>query len=136
MSSIKALLKTEPSEYSFDDLGKDGTTLWSGIHNYAALRNLETLKVGDAVAIYHTGAERTAVGIAIVTRATNPPGQPEVPSASDPRQRASLAQSPGPEVERGCVEPARVDGAPSVVLLRSGGGRLCVRRDAPKPPSA
>ena len=71
MSSIKALLKTEPSEYSFDDLEKDGTTVWSGIHNYAALRNLEALKVGDAVAIYHTGAERAAVGIAIVTRAAH-----------------------------------------------------------------
>ena len=69
MSAIKALLKTEPSEYSFEQLEKDGTTTWSGIHNYAALRNLETLKVGDAVAIYHTGADRTAVGVAIVTRA-------------------------------------------------------------------
>lgn len=71
MSAIKALLKTEPSEYSFDQLEKDGTTTWSGIHNYAALRNLETLKVGDAVTIYHTGAERAAVGIAIVTRAAH-----------------------------------------------------------------
>lgn len=68
MSAIKALLKTEPSAYSFDDLEREGSTTWSGIHNYAALRNLETLKVGDAVTIYHTGAERAAVGIAIVTR--------------------------------------------------------------------
>jgi len=77
MSAIKAVLKTEPSAYSFDDLERDHATLWSGIHNYAALRNLETLKIGDAVAVYHTGSERAAVGIAIVTRAAHRPrGEP------------------------------------------------------------
>jgi predicted RNA-binding protein with PUA-like domain len=77
MSAIKAVLKTEPSQYSFDQLEKDRVTLWTGIHNYAALRNLETLKVGDAVAIYHTGSERAAMGIAIVTKAAHRPrGEP------------------------------------------------------------
>jgi predicted RNA-binding protein with PUA-like domain len=77
MSAIKAVLKTEPSEYSFDDLERDRATLWSGIHNYAALRNLEDLKIGDAVAIYHTGTERAAVGVAIVTKAAHRPrGEP------------------------------------------------------------
>jgi predicted RNA-binding protein with PUA-like domain len=77
MSAIKAVLKTEPSAYSFDDLERDRTTLWTGIHNYAALRNLEQLKIGDAVAIYHTGAEKAAVGIAIVTKAAHRPrGEP------------------------------------------------------------
>ena len=77
MSAIKAVLKTEPSAYSFDQLEKDHVTLWSGIHNYAALRNLEQLKIGDAVAVYHTGAERAAVGIAIVTKpAHRPRGEP------------------------------------------------------------
>ena len=73
MSAIKAVLKTEPSDYSFDRLEEDRVTLWSGIHNYAALRNLEQLKIGDAVAIYHTGAERAAVGVAIVTKAAHRP---------------------------------------------------------------
>lgn len=73
MGAIKAVLKTEPGDYSFDRLEKDGTTLWSGVHNYAALRNLETLRVGDAVAIYHTGAEKTAIGVAIVTKAAHRP---------------------------------------------------------------
>lgn len=77
MSAIKAVLKTEPSEYSFDDLERDRVTLWSGIHNYAALRNLEDLKIGDAVAVYHTGTERAAVGVAIVTKAAHRPrGEP------------------------------------------------------------
>ena len=77
MGAIKAVLKTEPGDYSFDRLEKDGTTVWTGVHNYAALRNLETLRVGDAVAIYHTGTERTVIGVAIVTRAAHRPrGEP------------------------------------------------------------
>jgi predicted RNA-binding protein with PUA-like domain len=77
MSAIKAVLKTEPSAYSFDQLEKDRTTLWTGIHNYAALKNLEQLKIGDAVAVYHTGVERAAVGVAIVTKAAHRPrGEP------------------------------------------------------------
>lgn len=77
MSAIKAVLKTEPSAYSFDQLEQDRVTLWTGIHNYAALRNLEQLKIGDAVAVYHTGSERAAVGIAIVTKAAHRPrGEP------------------------------------------------------------
>lgn len=77
MGAIKAVLKTEPGDYSFDRLEKDGTTLWSGVHNYAALRNLEALRVGDAVAIYHTGAEKATIGVAIVTKAAHRPrGEP------------------------------------------------------------
>ncbi len=77
MSAIKAILKSEPSEYSFDDLVREGRTVWSGIHNFVALKNLEALRVGDAVGIYHTGSERAVVGIAIVTRAAyRPAGEP------------------------------------------------------------
>jgi predicted RNA-binding protein with PUA-like domain len=77
VSAIKAILKTEPSEYSFDDLEREKNTVWSGIHNFAALRHLEELRVGDAVAIYHTGSERAAVGVAIVTKAAyRPRGEP------------------------------------------------------------
>ena len=77
MSAIKAVLKTEPGDYSFDDLVRESKTVWSGIHNFVALKNLESLRVGDAVAIYHTGSERAVVGIAIVTRpAYRPPGEP------------------------------------------------------------
>jgi predicted RNA-binding protein with PUA-like domain len=73
VGAIKAILKTEPSDFSFDDLQREGKTVWSGIHNFVALKNLETLKVGDAVAIYHTGNERAMMGIAIVTRAAYRP---------------------------------------------------------------
>ena len=44
------LLKTEPSEYSFTDLQKDKKTVWDGVHNPVALRNLGEMKPGDATA--------------------------------------------------------------------------------------
>jgi predicted RNA-binding protein with PUA-like domain len=63
---MNALLKTEPSEYSFADLRREKTTLWSGVSNPAAVRNLRELKPGDRLVIYHTGNEKSAVGTATV----------------------------------------------------------------------
>lgn len=60
------LLKTEPSEYSFADLQKDKETVWDGVSNPVALRNLREMKTGAKLVIYHTGDERTAVGTASV----------------------------------------------------------------------
>jgi len=60
------LLKTEPSEYAFADLAKDGATEWDGVANPLALRNLGGMKTGDRLVIYHTGDEKTVVGTATV----------------------------------------------------------------------
>jgi len=60
------LLKTEPSEYSFADLQRDKLTVWDGISNPVALKNLRAMKPGDHLIIYHTGDERRAVGSASV----------------------------------------------------------------------
>jgi predicted RNA-binding protein with PUA-like domain len=60
------LLKTEPSTYSFADLQRDKTTIWDGVSNPVALRNLREMKPGDRLAIYHTGDEKSAVGTASV----------------------------------------------------------------------
>ena len=60
------LLKTEPSEYSFADLQKDGETIWDGVSNPVAVRNLREMKAGAKLIIYHTGDERSAVGTASV----------------------------------------------------------------------
>jgi predicted RNA-binding protein with PUA-like domain len=65
------LLKTEPSEYSFDDLVRDGTTAWTGIANPQAQANLRTMREGDRALIYHSG-ERRAVGVAEVVRSAYP----------------------------------------------------------------
>jgi predicted RNA-binding protein with PUA-like domain len=60
------LLKTEPSTYSFADLQRDKYTIWDGVSNPVALRNLREMKPGDRLAIYHTGDEKSAVGTASV----------------------------------------------------------------------
>ncbi len=60
------LLKSEPEAYSIDDLLRDGETIWDGVANPAAVRNLCGMKHGDHLVIYHTGDERRAVGTASV----------------------------------------------------------------------
>ena len=62
------LLKTEPEEYSFDDLVQDGNAVWDGIRNYQARNNLKLMKKGDKVFIYHTGDEKQIVGLAEVVK--------------------------------------------------------------------
>jgi predicted RNA-binding protein with PUA-like domain len=66
------LLKTEPSAYSYADLQRDGRTVWDGVTNPVALRNLKTMKAGERAFVYHTGAEKAAVGLAEVVRAAYP----------------------------------------------------------------
>jgi predicted RNA-binding protein with PUA-like domain len=58
------LFKTEPSVYSFQQLEKDKKTMWDGVKNNLALKNLKDIKKGDQIFIYHTGDEKAAVGIA------------------------------------------------------------------------
>jgi len=60
------LLKTEPSEYSFEDLQRDGVTEWDGVHNPVAIRNLSQMQAGTRLIIYETGERKTAVGTATV----------------------------------------------------------------------
>ncbi|HKV28043.1 MAG TPA: EVE domain-containing protein [Candidatus Acidoferrales bacterium] len=60
------LLKTEPSEYSFADLRKDKATVWDGVHNPVALRNMREMKHGDNLVIYETGDRKSCVGTATV----------------------------------------------------------------------
>jgi predicted RNA-binding protein with PUA-like domain len=60
------LLKTEPTTYSFADLQRDKVTLWDGVHNPVALRNLAAMQAGTRLVIYETGAHKSAVGTATV----------------------------------------------------------------------
>ena len=62
------LFKTEPSNYSYDDLERDGQTIWDGVTNNLALKYLREVKTGDIALIYHTGDERRIVGVAAVVR--------------------------------------------------------------------
>lgn len=60
------LLKTEPSTYSFADLQREKETIWDGVSNPVALKNLRGMKPGERLVIYHTGDEKSAVGTATV----------------------------------------------------------------------
>jgi predicted RNA-binding protein with PUA-like domain len=60
------LLKTEPSEYSFANLVKDGETQWDGVSNPTAVKNLRERLPGAQLIIYETGDTKSAVGTAAV----------------------------------------------------------------------
>jgi predicted RNA-binding protein with PUA-like domain len=74
MPSSEYLLKTEPSEYSFEDLRRDGATEWDGVSNPVALKNLREMQAGAKLIIYETGEHKSAVGTASVVSvdASNP----------------------------------------------------------------
>jgi len=64
------LAKQEPSGprgYNFEQLKKDKTTVWDGVHNNLALKHMREMKSSDLILFYHTGDERQAVGIMQVT---------------------------------------------------------------------
>ena len=74
------LLKTEPDNYSYADLERDGATIWDGVANNTALMHIRTMQPGDLALIYHTGDQRQAVGLAEITSA--PYADPQ---AGDPK---------------------------------------------------
>src|SRR5437762_4288139 len=88
------LLKTEPSEYSFADLQRDKVTVWDGVHNPVALRNLGGMTPGDRLVIYETGDHKSAVGTAtVVSVDTSDTKIPQVKiKAGNPLQPVTLAQ--------------------------------------------
>ena len=85
------LLKTEPSSYSFEDLQRDRKTIWDGVANPVALRNMREMKAGTRLIIYETGDQKSAVGTAAVLSV----------DVTDPR-------NPRVEIEAGKALPRRV----------------------------
>jgi predicted RNA-binding protein with PUA-like domain len=73
------LLKTEPSAYSFADLQREGTTIWDGVSNPVALKNMRAMKTGDQLVIYETADTKSAVGTAsVVSVDASDPKNPRV----------------------------------------------------------
>jgi len=60
------LLKTEPEEYSWETLEREGKGAWTGVRNFAARNHLREMKPGDLALIYHTGDDKMIMGIATV----------------------------------------------------------------------
>ena len=58
------LLKTEPSTYSLNDLEREKKAVWDGVSNSLALRHIRDMKKGDSTFVYHSGEEKSIVGIA------------------------------------------------------------------------
>jgi predicted RNA-binding protein with PUA-like domain len=89
------LLKTESSVYSFADLQREKTTIWDGVTNPVAVKNLRGVKPGDRLVIYHTGDEKSAVGTASVVSvdasdAKNP--QVKIKAGRALEKKATLAE--------------------------------------------
>ena len=72
------LVKEEPTHYAFAHLQRDGRTTWSGVRNALAQKHLKAMSKGDRVFYYHTGDEKSVVGIATVASAPRP--DPDDPS--------------------------------------------------------
>lgn len=62
------LVKSEPETYSWAQFMKDGQTAWTGVRNFAARLHLRAMKSGDRVFFYHSGAEKSVVGLGRVAK--------------------------------------------------------------------
>jgi predicted RNA-binding protein with PUA-like domain len=80
------LLKTEPTVYSFADLEREKTTIWDGVTNPVAVKNLRGMKPGERLAIYHTGDEKSALGTATVESV-------DVSEAKNPQVRIKVGKA-------------------------------------------
>ena len=80
------LLKTEPQKYSFDDLTREGDTIWDGIANNQALMYLRAMKKGEKLVIYHSNEGKAAVGLAkVISVDAADPKNPQVRIAAGKR---------------------------------------------------
>jgi len=78
------LLKTEPGDYSYADLVRDGSTVWDGVANPTACQTMRTAAPGDAALIYHTGSEKRITGLARITSAPYAdPKRPDLTKAGE-----------------------------------------------------
>lgn len=89
------LCKTEPSEYSFDDLLRDGSAVWDGIGNALARKHLAAMAKGDRVLLYHTGKEKAVVGEMVVAKAGPEPTLKPVRKLSRPVTLAEIKADAG-----------------------------------------
>jgi predicted RNA-binding protein with PUA-like domain len=74
------ILKSEPSNYAYTDLERDGRTVWDGVRNAQALIHIRSMKKGDQALFYHTGDQKAITGLARI--ASDPYSDPR---ASDPK---------------------------------------------------
>ena len=66
------LFKEEPTHYSYDDLVRDGKTSWTGVRNPLAQKHLRSVQKGDRIFFYHTGDQKSVIGVARALGAAYP----------------------------------------------------------------
>ncbi len=71
------LIKTEPGDYSWDNMTRDKRTAWTGVANNAARMHMRAVRTGDEAFFYHTGDDKAIVGIVKIV--TNPYEDPDEP---------------------------------------------------------
>jgi predicted RNA-binding protein with PUA-like domain len=72
------LMKTEPEDYSWEQLVEDGIAVWDGVHNHQAARNMRAMSKGDRAFFYRSMQDPAVVGVmAIVREAYEDPGDPK-----------------------------------------------------------
>jgi len=74
------LVKQEPTTYSWDDLVRDGSTMWDGVRNFQARNNLKAMRTGDRVLFYHSVIGTAVMGVCEVVREAYPD-----PTAKEPQ---------------------------------------------------
>ena len=87
------LIKSEPAAYSWDDLVKDGETLWDGIRNYRAAGNLRAMRKGEQAFFYHSVTGKEIVGVVEVSEAGLPDPRDEAWAAVKVRPVRALERS-------------------------------------------
>jgi predicted RNA-binding protein with PUA-like domain len=66
------LIKTEPEFYSLEDLREKKEDVWDGVRNFQARNNLEKMNLGDRIFVYHSGKQKSIVGMAKVSKSAFP----------------------------------------------------------------
>ena len=63
------LIKSEPAAYGWEDLERDGETIWDGVRNHRAAGNLRAMAQGEQAFFYHSVTGKEIVGIAEISEA-------------------------------------------------------------------
>lgn len=62
------LMKSEPVKYAFEQLARDGRTVWDGVRNNQAALYLKAMRVGDRAFFYHSNEGLAVVGVMEVSK--------------------------------------------------------------------
>lgn len=107
------LMKSEPDEFSFEELVRRGKEPWTGVRNYQARNFLRAAKRGDLALFYHSNcAEPGIVGIARVTKEAFTD-----PTQFDPRSDYHDPRSSPENPRWSCIEVAPEKAFPRLVGL-------------------